>query len=193
MLIIVRHGRTEANAQGLLLGRSDPPLDDTGRTQARSLARSLAWAARAASRVVSSPLTRCRETAEALGLPVVVDDRWIELDYGEWDGRPVAEIPTATWRRWRSDADFHPPGGESLADVGRRVREAANDLVDEATTDDVVVVTHVSPVKASMAWALGVGDELCWRVHVAPAAITRIALGEHGPVLHSFNEASHLR
>jgi broad specificity phosphatase PhoE len=189
VLIIVRHGRTEANARGLLLGRADPPLDDTGRAQAQDLAAALPPPAR----VVSSPLARCRQTAEAFGGSVEVDDRWIELDYGDWDGRPVADVPAEVWLRWRADTDFAPPGGESLADLGRRVRSAADDLVAPAAGDDVVVVTHVSPVKAVLAWALGVDDEVGWRTFVSPATITRIAVGERGPVLTSFNETAHLR
>lgn len=188
VLIVVRHGRTEANARGLLLGRADPSLDDTGRAQAARVAAALAGA----TKVVSSPLARCRETAAAFDLPVEVNDRWIEMDYGEWDGRAVSEVSAAEWRTWRADPGFAPPGGESLAAVGRRVRAAAEDLVVPATEGDVVVVTHVSPVKAAVAWALGVGDEVGWRTFVAPATITRIRVGDQGPVLTSFNETGHL-
>jgi broad specificity phosphatase PhoE len=188
VLIVVRHGRTEANARGLLLGRADPGLDATGRAQAQDLARALPEV----SRVVSSPLARCRQTADAFGLPVEVDERWIELDYGEWDGRPVADVPVEVWRRWRTDPGFAPPGGESLADLGARVRAAADDLAGPAGEEDVAVVTHVSPVKAAVAWALGVSDEVGWRTFVSPATITRIAVGERGAVLTSFNETGHL-
>ena len=140
-----------------------------------------------AGRVVSSPLRRARETAAVLGLPVDVDERWVELDYGELDGRPVAEVPPDLWRRWRADVDFTPPGGESLAALGRRVRAACEELAAEATEGDVVVVSHVSPIKAAVAWALGVGDELSWRLHVTPASVTRIAVRDGRGVLTSFN------
>ena len=183
MLHIVRHGRTAANARGLLLGRLDPPLDDIGRHQAAGLASSLGTV----DRVVTSPLTRTRQTAEAFGLPVEVDDRWIELDYGRWDGQPVAEVDPAVWARWRSDLGFRPPGGETLDELGRRVRAACQDAAEVAATLDVVVVTHVSPVKAALAWALGVGDEVAWRAWVAPASVTTVACGDHGPSLRSFN------
>lgn len=188
MLFVVRHGRTEANASGLLLGRADPELDAVGRAQADTLASVVAGA----SRVVCSPLRRTRATAEALGLPLSIDERWIELDYGEWDGRPVSEVPAAAWDRWRADNGFRPPGGESLADLGRRVRAACDDLADVARDTDVVVVTHVSPIKAAVAWAIGVGDEVAWRLHVAPAAVARVVVGTKGPMLTSFNEVGHL-
>ena len=189
MLILVRHGRTQANAAGLLLGRLDPPLDEVGREQAAAVARIVD----SPSRVVCSPLARTRQTAAAFGVPVTIDDRWIELDYGEWDGRPVSAIPADTWTSWRSDIDFAPPGGESLADLGKRVRAACADLVDEARDTDVVVVSHVSPIKAAVAWTVGVSDSLAWRLFLSPASISRVAIGPASASLHSFNETHHLK
>ena len=72
--------------------------------------------------MVSSPLLRTRRTAEAFGSPVEIDDRWIELDYGELDGTPLRDVPAGTWAQWRSDVGFALPGGESLHDLGTRVR-----------------------------------------------------------------------
>jgi len=188
VLIIVRHGRTEANASGLLLGRRlDPALDERGRRQAVALATALP-----AARVVSSPLARTRETARALGRPVDIDERWIELDYGELDGTPLRDVPRELWAGWQADPSWAPPGGESLVDLGVRVRDACADLVEEAADRDVVVVTHVSPVKAALAWALGVGDEISFRAYVAPASITTISTGGRRPSLHSFNGCAHL-
>jgi broad specificity phosphatase PhoE len=195
VIVIVRHGRTAANAGGLLLGRADPPLDDEGTRQAESL--SGACAPLDVVRIVTSPLGRCRQTAEAIAatspVPVEVDERWIELDYGELDGRPIGEVPTATWAAWRSDVAWQPPGGESLAALGARVREACEALAHEARDHDVVVVSHVSPIKAAVAWALGVGDEASWRMWVGPASITRIGFAGRTPSLRAFNELAHLR
>ena len=183
-LFLVRHGRTAANAGGLLLGRADPPLDELGRAQADALAALVD----APSRVVSSPLQRCRDTAAAFGPNVEIDERWIELDYGEWDEQPIASIDRADWDRWRADLDFRPPGGESLRDLGVRVRDACADVADAARDGDVVVVTHVSPLKAAIAWALQVGDDISWRLHVTPASVTRVGIRATGPVLLTFNE-----
>lgn len=187
MLIVVRHGRTAANAQGLLLGREDPALDDVGRAQAAALGRALR-----PDRVIASPLRRAYETAEAFGTSIEVDERWIELDYGEMEGTPTAAVPRETWAEWRADVCYHPEGGESLVELSERVELACDELIAEATTRDIVVVTHVSPVKAAVAWALGVGCEVSWRTFVGPASITRIAGGPWGPSLHSFNETAHL-
>jgi broad specificity phosphatase PhoE len=192
VLIIVRHGRTEANAGGRLLGRLDLPLDAVGERQAARLAGSLLATTTRIDRIVSSPLQRTRQTASQLGLPVEVDDRFVEVDYGEYDGMPLADIPPDLWARWRGDPDFAPPGGESLAALQVRVAAALDDLADAAREQTIVVVTHVSPIKAAVAWALGVGDEVTWRLFVQPASITRIIVRDRGPVLQSFNETSHL-
>ena len=189
MLLLVRHGRTELNASGLLQGRVDPPLDALGREQAAALAAVPALAA--ARRVVCSPLRRATETAAALGPPVSVDDRWIELDYGEWERRPFAAVTAEEWRTWRADPAWAPPGGESLAAVGARVRAALADLAAEAAEADVVVVSHVSPIKAAVAWSLGAGDGLAWAIHLDPGSLTRIAVRPAGPVVHSLNERLH--
>ena len=188
MLILVRHGQTAANADGLLLGRADPPLTELGRRQARALAASLGDPVR----IVSSSLTRARDTAAAFGGPVEVDDRWIELDYGGLDGKPYDEVLPAVWRRWRADPSYAPGGAESRLTLGRRVRSACEALAEEARAADATVVSHVSPIKASVAWALAVGDEMPSRTVLSAAAVTRIAVDDHGPVLRSFNDCSHL-
>lgn len=190
MLILVRHGRTEANAQRRLLGRLDPPLDEAGRRQAEQLAEALG----PTGQVLSSPLRRTRETALVLAgeIPVTVDDRWVEIDYGEFDGLPLREVPSELWRRWRDEPEFAPPGGESLAALQRRVAGACDAVAGVAADDDVVIVSHVSPIKAAVAWAVGAGPELAWRLFLQPASITRIGFGPTGPVVHSFNETGHL-
>ncbi len=167
----------------------DVPLDEVGRRQARAL--SDVAALRAASRVVSSPLQRALDTATAIGPPVSVDERWAEIDYGIYDGM---ELPAAAalWEGWDRDLGFQPERGESLTELGRRVRWACDDLWAEASERDVVVVSHVSPIKAAVAWALGVGDEICWRTFLDTASITVIGPGRRGqPTLRSFNETGH--
>jgi broad specificity phosphatase PhoE len=184
LLIVVRHGQSAANAEGLLLGRADVPLNDRGHRQAAALAAAFGDPAR----VVSSPLLRARQTAAAFRRPVDVDDRWVELDYGALDCRPITSVAEHVWRTWRRDCHYVPAGGESLATLGARVREACDELAEEASDRDVVVVTHVSPIKAAIAWALGVGDEIAWRLFVEDAAVARIVTGRRGPALVSFNE-----
>ena len=190
MLVLVRHGQSELNAAGRLAGRLDTPLTELGVAQAKAMAASLADLGEPAA-VISSPLQRARDTAAAIGLPVVVDQRWVELDYGPYDGWLLGDVPAEMWARWRSDASYAPPGGESLAALGRRVREACEELLGDPDRL-IVVVSHVSPIKAAVAWALGVGDEVAWRMFLAPASITMIGHGAAGPSLYAFNVTAHL-
>ncbi|WP_300007232.1 histidine phosphatase family protein [Pseudonocardia sp.] len=195
MLILVRHGEVAANADGLLLGRADPPLTETGYRQACALAEVLPPAAR----IVSSPLARARHTAAVLaGAPagvvdvdgVEVDPRWVEMDYGDLDGCPPTALGDRSWQEWRTDPGFVPAGGESLAAVGRRVREACTELAADAARGDVVVVSHVSPIKAAVTWALGVGDEVAWRMFLGDAAVCRIDTGGPRPLLLGFSDTT---
>ena len=92
MLLLVRHGETLPNRQGLLLGRADVALTDRGREHARQLARILP----VPDRVISSPLRRASDTAAAFASAVEIDERWTELDYGELDRRAPDSVPEET-------------------------------------------------------------------------------------------------
>ena len=110
------------------------------------------------------------------------------MDYGELDLRPASTLDDATWAAWRADSEFVPAGGEPLSAVGRRVRQACAELADAATHGDVVVVSHVSPIKAAVAWALGVDDAVAWRMYLADAAVCVIDTGGPNPVLRAFSD-----
>ena len=183
VLLIVRHGQTQTNREGKLLGRADPPLSDLGEEQARQLGRFLP----APDLVISSPLRRARDTAAAFGHDVELDERWIELDYGEFDGQHPGEVPAHVWARWRADSQFAPPGGESLDALAQRVWAACGDLWERAAESTVVVVTHVSPIKAALAWALEVPIGVSWRMFVEDASVSRIDPRDGGKVVRWFN------
>jgi broad specificity phosphatase PhoE len=183
MLLLVRHGETLPNRQRLLLGRADPPLTEDGATHAHRLVASLPRP----DRVISSPLRRARDTAAVFGRPVEVDERWIELDYGELDEQPSASVPHEVWARWRADSSFAPAGGETLSGLSSRVSAACAELSAAAAVSTVVVVTHVSPVKAALAWALDVPIGVSWRMYVEDGSVSRVDIGPDGPVLRWFN------
>jgi broad specificity phosphatase PhoE len=194
VLYLVRHGRTAQNAGRRLLGRLDVPLDDLGRQQAEALGR--VPFLRDAARVVASPLGRALETADRLGPPVVIDERWIEIDYGVFDGMRLEEAPEL-WKQWSADLSYVPDGGESIAAMAARVRKACDELWEEAAVEDIVVVSHVSPIKAAVAWAIGAGDETAWRMFIDVASVSVIGPGRPSggrslPSLRSFNE-THFR
>lgn len=192
MIAFVRHGETATNRAGRLLGRADPELTEKGRSQAAAVAGALETGPQPLA-VVTSPLRRAVETATAIAerfeLAVERDERLIEIDYGEWDERGFDEVLEEDMRRWRTDPTFAPPGGESLLAVQERTTECAAELLERAGDGLVVAVSHVSPIKAAVAWALHAGPELSWRMRLDLASITRI---DRGPTVRSFNETSFL-
>jgi broad specificity phosphatase PhoE len=198
VIVLVRHGATDQNLRGLLLGRADPSLSPEGVEQSAALVAHLEREGRPA-RIVSSPLRRTRETAEAIAAPwgMTVNDEpgLLEMDYGEWDERPLADIPRDVWQQWHADPDFRPPGGESLREVQRRVSDCMASLGRDPSDDGrLIAVSHVSPIKAAVVWALGLDDHphLAWRLRLDVASITRLAHGPVGPVVTAFNERASL-
>ena len=190
MIAFLRHGQTAINREGRFQGRADPPLTDLGRAQAACVAELFATAT--VTRLIASPLTRAVETAQPIatahGLTIESDARLVELDYGEWDERGLRDITPDEWARWRADTSFAPPGGESLAQVHARVAEFCAAFVAD---DLVVAVSHVSPIKAAVCWALGVDTSATWQMYLDLASVTRVGRrGDGPPYLASFNETA---
>ncbi len=187
MIAFVRHGETAHNRDGRLQGRADLELSPRGLDQIARLARRYPDGSLTA--VFTSPLRRARQTADAIaascGAPVEVDERLVELDYGEWDGRALAEIAADAWSAWRADPNFAPPGGESLVAVTARVAAFCRDRL--APDGAIVAVSHVSPIKAAVAWALDVDERATWRMQLGLATISTIgARPDGGGYLLSF-------
>ena len=192
MIAFARHGQTAINRDGRLQGRLDAPLSELGLEQARALGT--VFAREDVTRVFSSPLQRARATAaeiaKAAGRDVEVDERLVELDYGEWDGLTLRELPAGSWERWRADPAFTPPGGESLVAVTTRVASFCEEFGAET---GIVAVSHVSPIKAAVCNALGVDEGATWRMQLSLASISRVDTRPDGrPYLLSFNETAHL-
>lgn len=183
MLYLVRHGRTEANAGGRLQGRLDLPLDAEGRAQVEAVGRTIGTP----DVVVCSSLLRARETAAVFGIEPIVDDRWIEMAYGDFEGLRMDDIPPEQWRQWSTDHDFAPAGGESLRSVAQRVFEACEELQDTFGDRTVVVVSHATPIKLAMAWALSAPIDINWRTFIDQASITTVKMRNDRPVLTGFN------
>jgi broad specificity phosphatase PhoE len=191
VIAFVRHGQTGPNRDGLIIGRSDPSLTEEGRRQAVLLGAILAGEKPAT--ILTSPLVRARETAEAIaaacGLTPEVDERLVELDWGSWEGRPFSGVGASDTEGLRNGVDS-TTGGESLRSVRERV---ANFCLDAFQRDGLVLaVSHVSPIKAAVAWVLSADDEVAWKMFLGLASITRLASRPAGPLLVSFNETAHL-
>lgn len=192
MLVLIRHGRTAWNAQRRVAGRTDVELDDVGRAQARAAGTALGEVAE----LRTSPLVRAVETAELLGTGHVaaVDESFVELDYGDAEGMVLGGVDEATWRAMRLEPDRPWPNGESMVDLHRRVSASCDALFADdgagarRSDGDVVVVSHVGPIKACVAWALRCGPEVDLHLRLDNATLTRIAWGPFGPVLLTYNE-----
>jgi len=194
VLILIRHGQSTANAAGLLVGRTDAALTDTGRQQARDLAAAL----RSVVAGASSPLARARETAAlALSHLEITDElAFIEQDYGSLDGAAMSDVPAHQWAAFRSTHDAALGDGESLADVDARVharleamREDDRSLLHDPERH-LAIVSHVSPIKSAVAWALGVHGSVAWRLRLDNASLTTIGVRDAGPYLVTYNDVS---
>jgi probable phosphomutase (TIGR03848 family) len=183
-VILVRHGRTAANVNGVLAGRADGvQLDQIGRDQAACTADRLAALPLVA--VASSPLERCRQTArmildrQAASPTALVEEGITECDYGEWQGRAISEV--AKDKLWSvvltqpSAAEF--PGGESMATMQARsvaaIRRHDAAFESEHGPDAVwVAVSHGDIIKSVLADAFGMHLDLFQRITVAPASVS---------------------
>jgi broad specificity phosphatase PhoE len=139
---LLRHAETEWSRDGRHTGRTDIPLTDGGRDRARALRERIAGHDFAL--VLSSPLSRARETAELAGLTPQLRDELVEFDYGEYEGITTDQIrqERPDWYLWRDGS----PGGETPDDVGRRVDR----VIDETlrADGDVAIVAHGHVLRA---------------------------------------------
>lgn len=198
-VLLVRHGRTTANAAGLLAGRAaGVGLDQIGREQAALTAERLAAIPLAA--VVASPLERCQQTAEYIierqtGTPhTSVDLDLTECDYGLWQGRTLSELATEDlWPVVQSQPSAVIfPGGESMAAMQARSVAAIrrHDAAVEAEHGPEAVwvaVSHGDIIKSILADALGMHLDLFQRINVGPASVSIVRYGAGRPTVHATN------
>jgi probable phosphomutase (TIGR03848 family) len=194
-VLLLRHGRTTANADGGLAGRRPVELDDAGRAQAEAVGVRLAAVPLAA--VVTSPLGRCLSTV-ALALPgssPAIEERLIECGYGDWEGQSLKKL--AKERLW-SAVQLHPsgvtfPNGESMAAMSARAVAAIRDWDARVSAEhgpDAVwlACSHGDVIKAIVADALGVHLDLFQRIVVDPASVTAIRYTPVRPFVLRLND-----
>lgn len=201
-LLLVRHGRTEANAHGGLAGRSPVGLDETGRAQAEALRDRLSGVPLAA--VVTSPLPRCRRTVELAvpGHTAQVEQRLVECGYGDWQGRPLKDLAEEPlWQvvqQHPSAARFPGPDGEAIAEMSARavaaVREWDARVADAHGPEAVwLACSHGDVIKSIVADALGLHLDLFQRLVVEPASVTAVRFTDTRPFLVRFGDTGALR
>ncbi|MGH1563106.1 MSMEG_4193 family putative phosphomutase [Mumia sp. DW29H23] len=199
-LILVRHGRTAANADGVLAGRTrGVSLDDVGREQARATAQRLSVVPLAV--VVSSPLMRTMQTAREIAdaqkgdVPVRREPGIVECGYGRWTGKKIADLAReplwATVQQQPSAVVF--PGGEGLADVSARAIEAVRRIdrrVERRHGPRAVwaAASHGDVIKAVLADALGLHLDQFQRIVVSPGSVSVVTYGTHRPTVRHVND-----
>lgn len=198
-MLLLRHGQTELSVQRRYSGRGNPELTALGREQAANAARYLASRGGIAA-VISSPLGRATQTAtaaaDALGVPLTVDDDLIETDFGKWEGltfTEASERDPELHAQWLSDTSVTPPEGESFDTVHHRVRRARNRIIAEYGGATVLVVSHVTPIKTLLRLALDAGPSLLYRLHLDLASLSIAEFYSDGPAsVRLVNETSYL-
>ncbi len=193
-LYLVRHGRTAHTAARLFAGGSHPgaPLDEVGQKEAQAAADLLAGSG--ATAVVASPMLRTQQTAEpiagGLGVEVVTDSDWREVEFGQWEGRAIEDVIATSpdeAAAWRGSASVRAPGGESIAEMANRVAGALDRLFDVYRDQSIVVVTHSMPIRSLIVAALSAPLESIHRLRPATGSVTELSAADDGLVLMGFN------
>jgi broad specificity phosphatase PhoE len=198
-IVLVRHGETEYNRTNRYMGRRVEGFNDLGHRLA-ALAASRLAADGPFDALVASPLRRTRETAghieRALGIPVIPDEGFLEVDMGAWEGRDRAEVEAEDperWAVWITDPGrVQVEGMENIDDLLVRVGTALDAIVEGYPGKRVIVVTHYACVATAVLHVLGLPGSAYRQFPVGNASLTEVRLGRLNK-LERFNEAAHLR
>ena len=199
-VLLIRHGRTKANADGILAGwKPGVLLDAVGRKQASAMAERLEGVR--IPRIVSSPLERTMATADAIAAfqrrkPLMdIDDRFGEAHYGDWTGKPLKDL--AAEPMWKvvqshpSAAVFPGADGESMAAMSHRAVSAIREWNDTVGPEGMyAVVSHGDVIKAILADALGMHLDAFQRIRVDPCSLSIIQYTSHRPFVVRSNDST---
>jgi probable phosphoglycerate mutase len=180
-VVLVRHGETEWTRSGQHTGRTDIPLTDEGRRQARLVGDSLRG--REFALILTSPLQRAAETARLTGVDAAVREELREWDYGAYEGRTTIDIrkERPEWTLWRDGV----PEGETADEVGLRVDR----VIDEArgVDGDVAIFAHGHVLRVLAARWLGLAPEEGRLFALDPATISILGYERETPVIRLWN------
>jgi len=198
-IYLVRHGQTAWNKEEIFRGRTDVPLDETGRKQAEFVGQYFRGIEIHA--IYSSPLARAWETAEAIArshnLKVEPLEAMIDMSFGNWEGhahQEIREIDGETYRRWAESPHLaRLPGGESLDDVRARSMTALEALVRNHPDQNLVLVSHRVVCKVLICAILGLDNSHFWQISLDTTAINLIQYRNGRYILSLMNETCHLK
>ncbi len=202
-VVLLRHGDTRLSPERRFsgVGSGDPGLSPAGRDQARRAAGSVLLQGGAFTEVLTSPMTRCQETARivaaALGVSIVVDRDLREMDFGRWEEMTFDEVQERypdDLRRWTQSAGASPTGSsETFAAVVDRMGAVAERFASRYAGASVLAVTHITPVKALVAHALGAPPTALFHMELSSACFSRISYTGGDASVRLLNDTSHLR
>lgn len=183
---LLRHGETDG-VQGFN-GRTDQPLTAHGWSQMEMMVKPRRW-----DRVISSPLVRCADFARALArqrsMPLRLDDRLQEMNFGAWEGRTAAELmqtdAEALTRFWENPARHAPTEGESLDVFGSRVLSAWQAMAAEDTDDHCLCVAHGGVIRVILCHVLGHPVERLMDMDVAKGSLWTVRLDHRADGIHT--------
>ncbi len=198
-LYLIRHGQTDWNTKKIFRGRADVPLNDHGRREAEALSAHLKDIR--ADACYASPLSRARETAEAVARPhsldVTDDAGVIDVDYGEWQGLSDAKVKkkyAETYRGWHERPHrTRFPDGESLTMVRRRALASVLRINDAHPDGTIFLVAHRVVTKVLMCAALGLGNSAFWRIRQDNCAFNIIEYSHDVVAVAVMNDTCHMR
>jgi broad specificity phosphatase PhoE len=197
-IYLIRHGETASNVEGRFRGRADIPLSENGFRQAEALG--LAFRDIELSAIYSSPLIRAMQTAEAVAkgrkTPIIEHESFLNIDLGDWTGKPRAEIEAKypeLWQKWRTvPEDMVIPGGEGVMDVMRRSLDGLNALAAKHMGEKIAVVSHRAVLKPLIAGALGILKPFFWKLHLDTAGWSMLRSSQGSFTLVHMNIINHI-
>lgn len=196
LLFLIRHGMTDAVGSKLVGRAPGVPLNDVGRAQAEALSTRLASVEFGA--LSASPLERAMRTASAIasprGLEINPSEALTDVDFGEWTGKTLMELrDLPEFRRFNTHrSTTRPPGGEHTLQVQERMVTHLAHLALKHPNQTVLVVSHADPIRAALAYFLGMPIDFMCRVEVDPGSISRLELSGSFARALSINEQYHL-
>ena len=174
MIYIVRHGQTQLNRKSVLQGRSDHPLNDVGREQAKSVGDAFRDAGIVFDKVYSSPLGRAVETAELIAgdAPIDVEEALIEMDYGPYEGIDLFDLPPEVEEFFKDFTNHPAPDGmEQLSSVVARAGEFLVRLKAEAVHRDILLSTHAIAMKGLLEYLTPASNGAYWSTYIGNCAV----------------------
>jgi broad specificity phosphatase PhoE len=190
-LYLIRHALTDVTGKAIAGLAPGLHLNEQGRAQALELAQKLGE--KGITRIYSSPLDRARETAQPLAdrlnLPVQILESLTDLFPGEWTGKSFVELQADP--RFRAFNDFRSgtrvPGGELMLEAQLRMVAELLCLRDRHPGESIAVVSHADPIRAALAFFLGMPLDFYRRMEISPASYSRLELEEWGPMVGGMN------